>query len=282
MSIPAYVSVHGGHSGQFCNHATDSLEEIIQTYIKKNFRWVGITEHAPAISDELLYRDEKKAGLTPDYLFERFGSYVKECRRLQQKYREEITIFTAIEIETYSGYEHFVPHLVRTFSPDYLVGSVHFVNDINFDYSAEMYQRAADAAGGIDLLYQSYFDLQYEMISLLRPAVVGHFDLIRIFDTDYRRRLEKPSIWSRVRRNLELVKEHDLILDFNLRALAKGAEEPYITGSILNLVKDLDIRIAPGDDSHGVSSVGNFMQQGIAILQDAGFNSDWPRPATPY
>ena len=271
-----------GNSGQFCNHATDSLEAIIQTYIQKNFRWVGITEHAPAISDELLCLDEKKAGLTPDYLFERFGSYIKECRRLQEKYRKEITIFTAIEIETYGGYEHFVPHLVRTFAPDYLVGSVHFIHGINFDYSAEMYQRAVDAAGGIDLLYQSYFDVQYEMISLLRPAVVGHFDLIRIFDADYRRRLEKPSIWSRVRRNLELIKEYDLILDFNLRALAKGAQEPYITRSILKLVKSYDIRIAPGDDSHGVSSVGNFMEQGIAILQDAGFTADWPQPAPSY
>ena len=282
MSVPAFVSVHGGHSGQFCNHAADSLEEIIQTYIDKKFRWVGITEHAPAISDELLYRDQKKAGITSDYLFERFGEYVKECRRLQEKYREELTIFTAIEIETYSGYEHFVPHLVRTFSPDYLVGSVHFVNDLNFDYSAEMYQRAVDAAGGIDLLYEAYFDIQYEMLSLLRPAVVGHFDLIRIFDTDYRRRLQKPLILSKVRRNLELIKEYDLIMDFNLRALAKGAEEPYITRSILKLVKDYDIKVAPGDDSHGILSVGNFMQQGITLLQDAGFSTDWPQPLKPH
>ncbi len=282
MSVPAYVSVHGGHSGQFCNHATDSLEEIIQAYIKKNFRWVGITEHAPPISHALLYQDQKEAGLTPDHLFERFGQYIKECRRLQEKYREDLTIFTAIEIETYSGYEQFVPHLVRTFSPDYLVGSVHFVNDLNFDSSAEMYQRAVDAAGGIDLLYESYFDTQYEMVSLLRPAVVGHFDLIRIFDRDYRRRLQKPSILSRVRRNLELIKDYDLIMDFNLRALAKGAEEPYITRSILKLVKDYDIRVAPGDDSHGILSVGNFMQQGITILQDAGFNTDWPQPVKPY
>lgn len=281
MASPDYVSVHGGHSGQFCNHATDSLEEIIQAYIVKKFRWVGISEHAPAPKEDLLYRDQKEAGLTPRALFDQFGNYINECRRLQDKYKDEITIFTAIEIETYSGYEQFVPHMIRSFAPDYLVGSVHFVNDLNFDYSVEMYNKTVDSVGGIDLLYEIYFDIQYEMISLLRPSVVGHFDLIRIFDPDYRHRLEKPSIVSRVRRNLELIKKHDLIMDFNLRALAKGADEPYISRSILEMVRDYRISVVPGDDSHGISSVGNFMHQGIALLQDTGFSTEWPQPALP-
>ena len=50
MKDIASVSVHGGHSGQFCHHATDTLEEIIQQYIAKQFPWVGITEHAPGLA----------------------------------------------------------------------------------------------------------------------------------------------------------------------------------------------------------------------------------------
>ena len=252
MSSKKYVSVHGGHSGQFCNHATDSLEEIIKTYIEKGFSWVGITEHAPAYKQELLYTDQKAAGLTPEFLFDRFGRYMTECRRLQQEYSGQITLYPAMEIETYSGYETFVPHLIGTFKPDYIVGSVHFVNDCNFDYSAAMYEKAAASVGGIDALYEAYFDSQYDMIKLLTPAVVGHFDLIRIFDPGYRQRLLKPSIRSRVERNLLLIKELDLILDFNLRAMAKGADEPYITRSILELVREFGVKIAPGDDSHGL------------------------------
>ncbi len=278
MAVADYVSVHGGHSGQFCNHATDMLEEIIQTYIKRGFRWVGITEHAPAPIYDLMYGDQQEAGFTPEYLFEQYREYILECRRLQRKYRDSITIFVAIEIETYSGYEQFVPHLIRSFSPDYIVGSVHFVNDINFDYSAEMYEKAAQSVGGIDQLYEQYFDSQYEMISLLRPSVIGHFDLIRLFDADYRHRLEKPALVAKIRRNLELIKKHELIMDFNLRALAKGADEPYISSSILDMVKDYNISVVPGDDSHGVSSVGNHVQKGIQLLQNMGFSSNWRQP----
>lgn len=273
------VSVHGGHSGQFCYHATDSLEDIVKAYIDRGFSWVGITEHAPPINDQLRYSDEAEAGLSAQSLLERFGSYMKECRRLQDKYRSRIQLYAALEIETYSGYEEFVPYLVERFEPDYIVGSVHHVNDIGFDYAPDSYDRAAASAGGIDLLYQRYFDLQYEMIARLRPEVIGHFDLIRIFDPDYRERMGQEQVMVRIRRNLELIKEYDLILDFNLRALHKGASEPYVCEPILEMVHDYEIKIVPGDDSHGLSTVGNYFDQGVALLRAHGISTDWTKPS---
>lgn len=278
MKKPSFVSVHGGHSGQFCHHATDTLEEVVRLYIDKGFPWVGITEHVPAISDELLYPDQKAAGLTPEFLLKRFGNYMKECRRLQKHYESEIRIFAAMEIETYSGYESFIPSLMDTFRPDYLVGSVHFVDDMGFDYSREQYDLTAAKAGGLDALYCKYFDLQYEMIQLLKPAVVGHFDLIRIFDPDYGSRLEKPEIMARIKRNLALIKDLDLIMDYNLRSLLKGATEPYISLPILKLAREMGIAVVPGDDSHGLSSVAANMERGIALLEAAGFDTNWRQP----
>ena len=38
-------------------------------------------------------------------MLETFDAYIKECNRLKQKYRGEITIFTAFETETCSGYK---------------------------------------------------------------------------------------------------------------------------------------------------------------------------------
>jgi histidinol-phosphatase (PHP family) len=278
MNNLAPVSVHGGHSGQFCHHATDTLEEIIQQYIAKQFPWVGITEHAPGISHELLYPDQLAAALTPEFLLHRFGLYMLECRRLQEKYRADIKIFAAIESETYSGYKEFMPFLIKTYQPDYIVGSIHFVDDRGFDYSQEQYDATATAAGGKDQLYCRYFDQQFEMIEFLKPSVVGHFDLIRIFDPDYKARLQQPEIMTRIKRNLALIKKLDLIMDFNLRSLLKGADEPYISREILVLAKAMGICVVPGDDSHGLSNIGANMQMAISILRDLGFDTAWREP----
>jgi len=116
------------------------------------------------------------------------------------------------------------------------------------------------------------------MIKLLKPSVIGHFDLIRIFDDEYKDRLLKPEIMQRIKRNLELIKDLDLVMDLNLRSMAKGADEPYITSSILKMAYELEIPVVPGDDSHGMSSVGNFLTEGIEILTNIGFSTNWRLP----
>ncbi len=276
---PELVSIHGGHSGQFCHHAEDSLEDIVKAYIDKGYLWIGISEHIPPVDDRFLWPDEIEAGLDAKKLYENFSRYISTCRELQRKYLSVIKIYVGFETETCSGSEEFVKHLVQKFQPDYIVGSVHHVNDIGIDYSKRLYGIAARAAGGLDGLYRRYFDQQFEMINRLEPSVVGHFDLVRIFDPDYKSRLKKPDILKRIRRNLERIKILGLILDFNVRALLKGADEPYISKPILLQAMELGIPVAPGDDSHGVDTAGLNMEKGIRILQSLGFKTEWQRPS---
>jgi histidinol-phosphatase (PHP family) len=279
MKCADFVSVHGGHSGEFCNHAKDSLEDIIRAYIRKGFVWVGITEHMPPLDDRFLYSDEKEAGLDSKLLYQRFAKYIGVCRSLQEKYSGSVKILLGFETETYTGSEAFVRKLIDKFQPDYIVGSVHHADDRCFDGSKAEYDQIASLAGGTDRMYVRYFDRQYEMISRLKPAVVGHFDLIRIFDPDYRARLKKPEIWSRICRNLERIRLLDLILDFNLRSLQKGADEPYISEPILRHALALGISVVPGDDSHSAETVGLNMEKGIRILQELGADTRWRVPA---
>lgn len=278
MKSPALVSIHGGHSGQFCDHAKDDLEAIIKRYIELGYSWIGVTEHTPAITRELLDPGQRRLGLTPSHLAEVFTNYIGEGRRLQEKYHDQLKIYVAMEIETYSGYLQFVPDLIARHRPDYLVGSVHFVDDLPIDYSRKCYQQAVRRLGSLEALYCRYFDQQAEMIVALKPSVVGHFDLIRIFDDNYRKRLELKAVWERIMRNLELIREQGCIMDLNLRALAKGADEPYISRPILQEARDLGIAVVPGDDSHGVDSVGNHMALGIDLLTELGFSTNWQKP----
>ncbi len=275
------VSVHGGHSGQFCTHATDSLEEIVCEYIRQGFSQVGISEHAPALSDQFLYEDDRECGMDATRQWRRFAEYIKECRRLQRLYRNEISLYVAIETETCTGSDDFTRRLVQTFAPDYLVGSVHHVADINFDFSCEYYRRAAEAAGGITELYCAYFDAQHKMIARLKPAVVGHFDLIRLFDPDYRTRLAEPAVHERIERNLHQIAALGLTLDYNQRPLLKGAAEPCPTAFIFERALELGIPLLPGDDSHGVSSCGSGVRAATRHLVAHGVEPDWPLfPAT--
>lgn len=272
------VSVHGGHSGQFCHHASDSLEDVIQAYISQGFAWVGITEHMAPLADAWRYPDEQADNLDAAFLLERFRAYFAECRALADKYRDRIDILTAFETETHAGSEDYVRELVAELRPDYLVGSVHHVEGFCIDFDIAHFQRAVEATGGLVQLYCAYFDAQYEMLRALEPAVVGHFDLIRKFDGNYLDTLQDEAVRQRVNRNLDFVAEKNLILDFNLRGFDKAVEQ-YPSMPVLREALNRCIAVVPGDDSHGVKSVGRNYVRGVSILLELGVDTDWRRPA---
>ena len=232
----------------------------------------------PPLDDRYVYPEEVRDGLDARKIYRRFEKYIATGRDLQTKYRSQIQLLVGFEIETYGGSLDFARRLIAAFKPDYIVGSVHHVENIGFDYSPEFYRRAAEAAGGMQQMYARYFDDQYEMIERLRPPVVGHFDLIRIFDPDYPRRLKLSGVAQRVRRNLEQIKGHDLILDLNLRALSKGASEPYPMRWILQQALEMGIAVVPGDDSHSADTAGLHIDAAIHMLQQLGADTNWRKP----
>lgn len=271
------VSVHGGHSGQFCHHAKNTLEEVVKAYIEAGYSWVGITEHMPPVNDAMRYPDEAESGITASKLQQQFREYFAEVRALQQKYADRIKLYAAFETETYHGSASFVRELIETTRPDYIVGSVHHVGGIGIDVNRELYEEAKHKAGSVEHLYCQYFDLQLAMLHELKPSVVGHFDLIRIFDDDYLDTLELPSVWSRIERNLAYIAEQGFILDFNLRGFDKAIEQ-YPSVPVLKLAIQLGVSIVPGDDSHGVNSVGRNYERGIEVLKGLGHHCQWQQP----
>ena len=167
--------------------------------------------------------------------------------------------------------------LIAETRPDYIVGSVHHVGDIGIDETPALYAAATQKAGGLEALYCQYFDAQYTMMQDLLPAVVGHFDLIRIFDPDYLNTLEQPEVWGRIERNLAFLVREGLIMDFNLRGFDKSTEQ-YPSNPVLRRALELGVAIVPGDDSHGVSSVGRNYDKGVALLAGLGHPCRWAEP----
>lgn len=278
MTTTRRVSIHGGHSGQFCSHAQGTLEEVIQAYIKLGFEWVGITEHLPPSEDQFMYIEEREAGFTIDTLMERFERYMAEGRRLQKQYADQLEIFIGFETEAYSGAVEFARQLIDQSCPDYVLAGIHHVENIPFDSGPEDYRRAVDACQDVETLYCRYFDRQLEVMQRLEPKVIAHFDLIRIFDEAYQQRWKVPAIWSRVERNLQYIAGKGMILDYNVAALRKGMAEPYVSSPILEMARQLGIAVVPGDDSHGPRWVGAHLDEGIAVLESKGFRNRWQRP----
>ena len=261
------ISLHGGHSGQYCDHARDTLADIVAAYHGAGFECVGLTEHMPPFGEAGLYPDEVELGRSAGWMEARFARYVAEARSLAREYTDRMRVLVGMESEWYPGCACWVPQLRQRHALDYVVGSVHHVRGTCFDFSRESYEQTRDQCGGLGRLYAAYFDAQLEMLEALRPEVVGHFDLIRLHDPDYLRTMAEPEVWARIMRNLEWIGQAGAILDINARALLKGQPEPYVCAPILDAAARIGIAACYGDDAHGVADVGyGFERVAEALL----------------
>lgn len=140
--------------------------------------------------------------------------------------------------------EHFIKDLLIKYPLELFIGSVHHVHTRPIDYNHQMYTEARGIAGGTDeRIFEDYFDLQYAMLTALKPPIVGHFDVIRLMANDPDGSFMRwAGLWERILRNLEFIAGYGGILELNSAALRKGMSEPYPNAEIC---KVRSVEIAP-------------------------------------
>ncbi|KAF2850528.1 histidinol-phosphatase-like protein [Plenodomus tracheiphilus IPT5] len=262
---------HHSHSGQFCGHAQNTLEEVVQAAIAKGFRSFTLTEHVPRPREDFYPEEEDEH--TETSLVKLFDDFVTEAYRLRDVYSDKIQIFIGFESEfirpsTLTG----IQNILQRHTFDFFVGSVHHTHTIPIDYNRALYEKARDAAGGTDeKLFADYFDLQYDMLQALQPPVVGHFDLIRLLsdhrDDEFKGMTE---VWEKIQRNLEYIAFYGGLLELNSSGLRKGLAEPYPCRTICQMFLRLQGGFVMSDDSHGIDQIGTNYDRLLAFIQTTG------------
>lgn len=219
---------HHSHSGQFCGHATNTLEEVVQDAISKGMTTFCLTEHIPRDRIDFYPREEEDH--TPETLIKLYDDFYQEARRLQEAYANRIQLFVGFEGEWIRDESlDIIRTLMDKYPLDLFVGSVHHVHTVPIDYDTPYYHKARDLSGGTDeQIFVDYFDAQLAMLQALKPPVVGHFDLIRLKSDDPDRSFRTwPQVWEKVMRNLRLIAEYGGVLEHNSSSLRKGMSEAY-------------------------------------------------------
>ncbi|THV96067.1 histidinol phosphatase [Aureobasidium pullulans] len=259
---------HHSHSGQFCAHATCTLEEMVQQAISLKMDTFALTEHIPRDTADL-YPEEVDA----QKLVEIFDAYYPEALRLREKYASHITILIGFEGEWIRPSSHtIIKDLLSRYKFDFFVGSIHHTLTKPIDFDHDMYYEARTIAGGSDEdVFAAFFDEQYDMLKALTPPLVGHFDLIRLKSDDPERNwTTMPAVWEKIVRNLDFVASYGGILELNSSAIRKGMSEPYPKAEICKEFVKNGGRFALSDDSHATSQVGLNFSKVLSFVENTG------------
>jgi histidinol-phosphatase (PHP family) len=266
------ISYHGGHSKDFCDHAHDDKQTLIQSYLANGFEYVAITEHLPPENDSFLYPDERDFGHDAAFLCERFENYFQRTvPQLRKELQLSPNYLFGFETEYYGPNPlERIDRAVERFQPELIVASVHHVDDIPIDYNEELYSKAVSRAGGIDALYMKYYDHQLSVIEHMAkytasiPIVLGHMDLIKLHSPCH---LISEDVLRCIRRNITAACKANIAIEVNARAFSKGLNEPYPSPLLIEEIETAGAILTIGDDAHAGSEVARDYDKLIELFQ---------------
>ncbi len=241
----------------FCD-GKNTPEQMVLSAIEKGFETLGFSSHSPLPTGE-------------NYFLKDLDGYNCEIERLKEKYKNQITILKGLEVDYYCN----IP--VTDF--DYIIGSVHYIKIgekyWGIDCGVEEFCQALNEVfnGDIYLMIQAYYDLVYQMIEKYNPTIVGHFDLISIYNRNNKFFDESDEKYlSIVRKTLEKLKGKKLLFEINLSSkFKKLKDEAYPCNAILKMILDFGFDVILSSDAHTVDMLGFAFDEGISTLKTIGF-----------
>ncbi len=256
------TSLHGGHSGEFCEHAEGSLRSILETACAVGYTVFGVSEHMPRVEPRYLYPSEQQKGWSVQTLIELFERYAVAVHKLAQEFEGRLTVLCGFEIEVVppDRWMQLVERYRRDYGFDYIVGSVHFVRDgsIDSDPNDPDTRRALRECGGVEPFAVEYYQAVAQMVRAVQPEVVAHFDLVRLLAHRLGEvhAVDTPRVREAVIGALFAVREAGSMLEVNTAGIRKGLGAPYPAPWIVQTAAEMGIPFCIGDDSHRPSQVG--------------------------
>ncbi|PRT54028.1 putative histidinol-phosphatase [Wickerhamiella sorbophila] len=259
---------HHSHSGQYCQHAKGSLEDMVLKALSLNYKLLCLTEHMPRLENKHLYPEELETNTSIQDLEKTFDDYFAEAQRLKAKYAGRIELLVGFESEGISpAYNNYTKQLLAKYDFDMFVGSVHHVNGIPIDFDEVQFTQAMESCGGLEQLYSEYFDLQYAVLQL-HPTVLGHFDLIRLLSPEFD--LKNSGVWPKVVRNVQFAANSKCLIEINHSAIRKGWTCPYPQSDIVEQIVKFGAKVCLSDDSHTPLQIGINVAKSLNYLLENG------------
>lgn len=236
-----------------CNHAEGTVDEYIKRAIELGINDYGFSDHAPMNYD-------------PKYRMDIFQKdmYEKWILDAKEKYKNEINILLAYEVDYLDGY--ILDEIVNA-KVDYLIGSVHFLKNKSdmwgFDNPEFI---GVYKSKDIDSIWQEYFDAIKSMAKTQLFDIVGHLDLIKVFKF-----LPKKDVRILAKDALLEIKKSNMVLEINPAGLRKPIGETYPSKQLLELAYEMEIDITFGSDAHSVEQVGFRYEDAVNLAKDIGY-----------
>jgi histidinol-phosphatase (PHP family) len=232
-------------------------EELIKLAIKKKFEIIGITDHYHFPQG---FRDWGNEFYSDEHY--------KELQRLKEKYKDKIKILVNVEFDWLKDYKKWIKKEATKRKYNFKFISVHFLKIgkeyFPLDYNEKTFKKMTKDIGGIRKLVRLYYKNLREAIKSGCFDVVGHLDIIKIYNKNKKYFSEKEDWYkNEITKTLKLIKKKNMKIDLNTSGLRKPCSEQYPSFEILKEANKMKIQFLIGTDAHN----GKELESGLEEIR---------------
>jgi len=236
-----------------CGHARGTLDEYILAAIENGMKEFGFSDHAP-MPEHLRQGISMGPGEIEDY--------ISAVLSMKEKYSGRIDVKLGLEVD-YPLFDSFEKRYLVDPRIDYIIGSVHFIDDWAFDHPQFKYRFDER---DIDSVYLDYYRVLGSLALSAMCDVIGHFDLVKKFGhrpvSDMNGEVEKIA---------RVIARTGAVVEINTSGLIKPVAEIYPSDDIIAIFFRNNVPVTLGSDSHSPDEVCGGYPLAIEKLKAAGY-----------
>ncbi|MGB4182272.1 MAG: histidinol-phosphatase HisJ family protein [Dethiobacteria bacterium] len=240
-----------------CHHALGSPSEYLEIARQTGLCEIGFADHYPL--GLLGIKPQSEVSMSPDEL----AGYIREIRALGAN-EKEIKVKLGVEVDYVPGKKKELAQLLARDPFDFVIGSIHFMED--WDFTHPLYTSRYETDSLLEI-YRCYFNLLWQACASGLFDIIGHVDVIKKFDY----RLPESVMESYWRQTARVLKENGLCFELNTSGKAAPVCEFYPGRRLLELCFQEGVPVTLGSDAHGPEQVGRYFDDAIRLLKEIGY-----------
>src|SRR5699024_3102239 len=244
-----------------CGHAAGNIRDYINEAIDQELDVVGISDHSP-----FFYSEENQLYPKIAMGIKEFDNYVQEVLNLKKEYKDKIEVLLGIESDFFPGHVDIYKKYYSKYPFDYIIGSVHFVNNINIFKKGRW--------DGLNkeqkvIVKEDYYNLIQQSARSGMFQIMGHIDAMKGYYPEF------SSIETDiVDQTLKVISNNNLAIEINTSGKTKDCGGWYPSNEILERALFYNVDITFGSDAHSPDRVGDDFNCVKQTLEEIGFK-EW-------